>query len=69
MFEYTVELEEKFGLQYEVVEWMPRKPNGSRVGRSVFKSFLREEAETICEEYQYHAMCAADELNLQGDER
>lgn len=68
MFEYTVELEEKFD-QYEVVEWLPRQPDGSRRGRSVFKSFSLEEAETICQEYRYHAMCAAEELTLQGNER
>jgi hypothetical protein len=68
MFEYTVELDEEFD-QYKVVEWMPWQPNGCRAGISVFKSFSREEAETICQEYQYHAMCAAEELTLQGDER
>jgi hypothetical protein len=68
MFEYTVELEDEFD-QYEVVEWNARQPDGSRTGRTVFKSRILEEAETICQEYQYHAMCAAEELNLQGDEQ
>ena len=68
MFEYTTEYDEEFN-RWEVVEWNPRLPDSSRTGRTVFKSFNLEEAETICQEYQYHAMCAAEELTLQGDER
>lgn len=68
MFEYTTEYDEEFD-RWEVVEWNPRLSDGSRRGRTVFKSFNLEEAETICQEYQYHAMCAAEELTLQGDER
>lgn len=67
MFEYTVELDDDIDY-YEVVEWMPRKPNGSRVGRTVFKSFSLEEAETMRDEYQYNAQAAAEELTLQGSE-
>lgn len=66
MFEYTTEYDEEFD-RWEVVEWLPYKPDYHRTGRVVFKSRTLEEAETICQEYQYHAMCAAEELTLQGD--